>query len=180
MFRRSAVAASVFALGLIVAPSLQAQAPLTGPSCNAGAGSVCDHLLTAVVPTLVNLTLENSQTNLGSITALQFDSTQYVAGPRFDSRGNVAYTVSIEATTATFGPTGNKNAGDVRYLVVPAATGCGATTGFNAVGVAPSTLYSGARGSAPRQQLCFNVLWNYATDEPGNYDLPLDLTITAP
>lgn len=180
MFRRSAIAAGVFALGLMVAPSVQAQAPLTGPSCNGTSGSVCVHTLRAVVPTLVNLTLENNETNLGSITALQFDSTQFVAGPLFDSRGNVAYTVSIEATTATFGPTGNKNAGDVRYLVVPATTGCGATTGFTAVAVAPSTLYSGARGSAPRQQLCFNVQWNYATDEPGNYDLPLDLTIAAP
>ncbi len=179
MIRRFSFAAGLFALGLGVAPEASAQ-PLAGPSCTIATN--CVHTLNASVPTLVNLTLENAATNLGSITATSFDNGQRIDGPRFEARANRSYAVTLASASALFSGSGNpaKVAGDVRYAVVTSAAGCGTAGAFAAMTTSAVGIYSGAAGLSPRQQLCFNIAWNYASDTPGTYTLPLNLSVTAP
>jgi hypothetical protein len=172
------------AVALVGATALANRAdaqPLTGPSCTIATN--CGHQLTATVPTLVNLTLENATTSLGSITANEFDNGQRIAGPRFEARANRSYSVTLVAASPTFTGTGNpsKAAGDVRYAVVAASAGCGAAGAYTSVPTAAAVgIYSGTAGLSPRQQLCFDIRWNYSSDVPGSYALPLNLSVSAP
>ncbi len=177
MFRRFSVVAGAMALAAVTAPSVSAQ-PLSGPSCST-TSAACVHTLTATVPTLVNLTLENATTAIGAVDAASFDAPQRVQGPQFEARANVAYTVLIASQNGTFGPE-TKSVGDVRYVAVPNATACSAAAGFTALSATATSIYSGARGASPRQRLCFDITWNYETDGPGAYNLPMNLTVTAP
>ncbi len=179
MIRRSAFAASLFALAFVVVPDAGAQ-PLSGPTCTIGTN--CVHTLNASVPTLVNLTLENAATNLGAITAANFDDGQLIDGPRFEARANRTYAVTLASASALFTGSGNaaKAAGDVRYAVVTSAAGCGTAGTFAAVTTSAVSIFSGLAGLSPRQQLCFNIVWRYASDAPGTYALPLNLSVTAP
>jgi len=179
MIRRFSFAASLLVLGLVIAPEASAQ-PLAGPSCTIATN--CVHTLNASVPTLVNLTLENAATNLGAITAANFDNGQLIAGPRFEAKANRSYAVTLASASATFSGSGNaaKAAGDVRYAVVTSAAGCGTAGAYAAVTTSAVGIYSGSAGLSPRQQLCFNIAWNYASDTPGTYALPLNLSVTAP
>ena len=172
------------AVALVGAAALGTRAeaqPLTGPSCTIGTN--CGHQLTATVPTLVNLTLENASTNLGAITANEFDNGQQIAGPRFEARANRTYSVTLVAASPTFTGTGNtsKAAGDVRFAVVAASAGCGAAGAYTAIPTAAAVgIFAGTAGLSPRQQLCFDIVWNYASDVPGTYELPLNLSVSAP
>jgi hypothetical protein len=179
MTRRFLFAAGAFVLGLAVAPEVQAQ-PLAGPTCTVG-GS-CGHTLNATVPTLVRLTLENATTALGTLTETEFDNGQTIAGPRFEARANRAYNVTLASASGTWGGTGNpaKLAGDVGYAVVTSAAGCGTAGAYTALSTTAANIFSGTAGLSVRQQLCFDITWNYASDAPGTYDLPLNLTVTAP
>ncbi len=182
MFRRLSVVAGVFTLGLVLSSNASAQA-LTGPSCSAG-GAACGHTLNAVVPTLVTLTLENATTALGNITAAQFDNGQQVAGPLFDVKANRGYSITLASVNATFTANGGanaaKSAGDVRWARVTGAAGCGSAGAYAAVSTTAVGVYTGTAGTAPRQQLCFDIVWNYASDTPGNYSLPLNVSVSAP
>lgn len=173
MFPRFSFVAGAMALGLVFAPSLRAQA------VTCGLGQVCAHELRAVVPTLVNLTVENNATVLGSITTAQFDNGQLIAGPSFETRANTAHQVWIRATAGNFaGQT--KSSSDVEYLVVPNATGCAGAAGFTPLSTVAASIFSNGAGRSALQSLCFSIDWDYATDAPGNYNLPLELTVTAP
>ncbi len=172
MFPRSSLVAGAMALGLMFAPSLSAQA------VNCGLGQVCGHTLNAVVPTLVNLTVESPSTSLGSITTAQFDGGQLVTGPSFETRANTAHRVWLRAATATF--TGQpKLASDVSFAAVTDAAGCGAAS-YAALSSTAVSIFGNGAGRSDLQRLCFSITWDYETDAPGNYDLPLELTVTAP
>lgn len=180
MTRSLYFAAAAFVAGVAFAPSAQAQ-PLAGPSCTVGTS--CEHELLATVPVLVNLRLQNGSTNLGAITAADFDNGQRIAGPLFEARANRSYSVTLVAGAATFSGTGNsaKAAGDVRYAVVTEAAGCSAAGAYAPVPTAAAAgIFAGNAGLSARQQLCFDIVWNYASDVPGTYELPLNLSVTAP
>jgi hypothetical protein len=182
MFRRLSVVASVLTLGLVLSAEAGAQ-PLGGPSCSAGGGA-CGHTLNATVPTLVTLTLESNATALGSITAAQFDNGQQIAGPLFDVKANRGYSITLASANATFtagvGANAAKSAGDVRWARVASAAGCSTAGAYAAVSTTAVGVYTGTAGTAPRQQLCFDILWNYASDTPGTYTLPLNVSVSAP
>ncbi len=180
MTRIPFLAAAALVAGVAFAPTVQAQ-PLAGPSCTIGTN--CGHTLEATVPVLVNLRLQNATTNLGAITADDFDNGQRIAGPLFEARANRPYSVTLVAANPTFGGTGNpsKAAGNVRYAVVTEAAGCSAAGAYAAVPTAAAAgIFSGNAGLSARQQLCFDIVWNYASDAPGTYNLPLNLSVTAP
>jgi len=180
MTRSLYLAAAAFVASVAFAPAAHTQA-LAGPSCTVGTN--CDHELQATVPVLVNLRLQNGSTNLGAITATDFDNGQRIAGPRFEARANRSYSVTLVAAAATFGGGGNpaKAAGDVRYAVVTEAAGCGTASAYAPVPTAAAAgIFSGNAGLSARQQLCFDIVWNYASDAPGSYELPLFLSVTAP
>jgi hypothetical protein len=181
MTRLSFLTAALVAAALATAPAVATAQPLSGPSCTTS--TTCAHTLSATVPTLVNLTLENAATSLGTITAAQFDNGQRVDGPRFEARANRTYSVTLVAASPTFSGSGNaaKSAGDVRFAVVTSAAGCSAAGAFTPVPTAAAAgIFSGGAGLSARQQLCFNIVWNYETDAPGTYDLGLNLNVTAP
>ncbi len=182
MFRRLSVVAGVFTLGLVLSAEAGAQ-PLSGPSCSVG-GAACAHTLNANVPTLVTLTLENAITNLGTITAAHYNSGQQINGPLFEARANRTYSVSVASTNANFtagtGANAAKSAGDARWARVTAAAGCSSATSYTAVSTTAALIYSGTAGTSPRQQLCFDIVWNYASDTPGSYELPLNVSVSAP
>lgn len=180
MIRSSFLAAVAVVASAAFAPEAQAQA-LTGPSCTIGTN--CAHTLEATVPVLVNLQLQNTTTNLGAITTEDFDNGQRIAGPLFEARANRSYSVTLVAASPTFGGDGNpaKQAGDVRFAVVTELAGCSAAGAYAAVPTAAAAgIYTGSAGLSPRQQLCFDIVWNYASDAPGTYNLPLNLSVTAP
>ncbi len=179
MFKRFSFVAGAMALGLVFAPSLSAQV-LTGTvTCTVGAG--CGHELRANVPQLVNLTLENATTNIPPVGNAEFDAPQLFAGPQFQTRGNIAHEVSIRATSAQFTTTAAstvKDADDVAYAVVASAAGCGGVA-YAPLSTAATEIFDFGRGRSPIQRLCFRITWDYANDGPGDYSLPLDLTIAA-
>ncbi len=180
MSRRSLFAATAMVAAFALAPEAGAQA-LSGPSCTVGTN--CVHTLSGTVPVLVNLTLENASTALGSVTAEMFDGGQLVDGPRFEVRANRSYNVTLTAASATFSGGGNdsKPASDVQFVRVTDAAGCSGATGFAALSSSTAaTIFSGSAGLSPRQRLCFNIAWDYDTDGPGSYNLPLNLSVTAP
>jgi len=180
MTRSTFLAAAAIVAGVAFTPAAHAQA-LTGPSCTVGTN--CAHSLEATVPVLVNLRLQNTTTNLGAITAAAFESGQRIAGPLFEARANRSYSVTLVAANPTFGGTGNpaKPAGDVRFAVVTEAAGCTAAGAYAAVPTAAAAgIFAGNAGLSARQQLCFDIAWNYASDAPGTYNLPLNLSVTAP
>lgn len=180
MTRIPLLAAAVLAAGVAFAPAAHAQ-PLAGPTCTVGTN--CDHQLQATVPVLVNLRLQSGSTNLGAITAADFDNGQRIAGPLFEARANRSYSVTLVAATPTFAGSGNpaKAAGDVRFAVVTEAAGCSTASAYAPVPTAAAAgIFAGGAGLSARQQLCFDVVWNYASDAPGSYELPLNLSVTAP
>lgn len=179
MTRRIFHMAGALALVAVLAPQAQAQ-PLSGPSCTVGTN--CVHTLNATVPTLVQLTLENAATALGTLSQSEFDLGQTIAGPRFEARANRSYNVTLAAASANWTGTGNaaKAAGDVGFAVVTSAAGCGTAGAYAALSTTAANIYAGTAGLSPRQQLCFDIAWNYATDVPGTYSLPLNLSVTAP
>jgi hypothetical protein len=182
MFRRLSVVAGVFTLGLVLSADAGAQA-LTGPTCSAG-GPACGHTLNATVPTLVTLTLENNATALGNITAAHFDNGQQVAGPLFDVKANRGYSITLASVNAAFTATGGanaaKSAGDARWARTTAAAGCASPGAYTPITTTAVGVYTGTAGNAPRQQLCFDIVWNYASDTPGGYTLPLNVSVSAP
>ena len=181
MPRLSFLAAALAATTLVALPATASAQALSGPSCTLA--TTCNHTLNATVPVLVNLTLENAATALGTITAEHFDDGQRIDGPRFEAKANRSYAVTLVAAAATFTSTGNpaKAAGDVRYAVVPSAAGCASAGAYAPVPTATAaSIFSGNAGLSVRQQLCFDIVWNYASDAPGSYDLGLNLNVTAP
>jgi hypothetical protein len=180
MSRHALFAGAALVAAFAFAPTASAQ-PLTGPSCTVG--SNCVHTLSGTVPVLVNLTLESPSTAIGAVTAAQFDNGQLLDGPRFEVRANRGYNVTLTAAAATFSGGGNnaKAASDVRWVRVTDAAGCAGATGFAALSnTTAATIFTGSAGLSPRQRLCFNIAWNYGTDGPGAYTLPLNLTVAAP
>jgi hypothetical protein len=180
MSRNTLFAGVALVAAVAFAPSLSAQA-LSGPSCTPTLGP-CVHTLNANVPELINLTLERPATDLGTIGASQFDLGQRIAGPLFEVKANRGYDVLLTAGLATFSGTGNpaKPATDVQFARVLGGA-CAGATGFAALSSSTSaTIFSGTAGLSPRQQLCFNIAWDYADDGPGTYSLPLNLSVVAP
>jgi len=180
MTRTMYLAAAAFVAGVAFAPAAHTQA-LSGPSCTVGTN--CVHELQGTVPVLVNLQLQNGSTNLGAITTTDFDDGQRIAGPLFEARANRSYSVTLVAAAATFSGSGNpaKAAGDVSFAVVTEAAGCSTASAYAPIPTAAAAgIYSGSAGLSPRQQLCFDIVWNYASDAPGTYELPLHLSVTAP
>ena len=185
MTRRFLFAASVLVLGTLSASALEAQ-PFSCAVTGTGSAGACSltHRLNGNVPTLVELEMNTDVTNFTAPTITNFGAgnEQLVTGPELSVRANRGWAVTIQAATANFStaPSGvTKPAGDVGFGIVNAGAACsGATFAALSNGTA-SALFGGGAGNTARQ-LCFEILWNLGNDAPGNYELGMNLSLSAP
>ena len=143
-------------------------------------GASCTITVQMPVSDVLRLTLSVVTTSLG--TPVDADYTAgfiAAAGPTATAKANRAFTVSVDATSATFGYSGsftnpNKPASHLTW-----ATTAGGPFTRNA-GTA-ATLASGSSGTAgTAQAIFFRTLVTYAADPPGSYSLTVRYTLSAP
>jgi hypothetical protein len=126
----------------------------------------------ATVSTVASLTLNTPATSI-NVTANDFTTGSNTAGgPDLTVAANTAWSVSVHGPANWTGPTGtNKSVAD---LQISSAS----TTVI--VGTAAAPLVSGSAGPSTSTATSLQTQWAYATDPPGNYQIQLTFTLTAP
>lgn len=161
----------------------------------------CDvnNTASATVQHVLRLTLGSTTTSLGTIGETAFDSTAaavdengwpWALGPTLSAKGNRPYNVYIRAGAAawtfvaggTFTGTSvttdpNKPSSDLAVLLAPSGTVAAQSTGFAALSTTDVAFITQAAGSVQNRQIQYRAAWNYATDVPGTYSIPVVYTI---
>ena len=146
-----------------------------------------------IVP-VAQLLLTAGSTNIsgaaGGVTAAGYESGLgtgiVITGPSFTVKSNKGVNVTLVNAPAFTSP-GAKSAADVDISVAPGIGTCGITWAALSTQplpvqlTTPRSLLNSPTGSAGvSSQLCFRVRWRWSTDGPGNYSLPLTISVTAP
>jgi hypothetical protein len=148
--------------------------PTTGPS-----GCLVTNTVSASVPIVARLVLSAAATTLTSPTAADFGTTAGVSDGNavtLTVRANAAYRITAStAATSWTGPTGTtKPVGDLRL----------STDNFGTTSVLTGAGVQIASGAAPTAganiQIGYNVRYDWTTDLPGGYSLPVRYTLTSP
>lgn len=169
------------AMSAILAGTAQAQATVncTGTTTTGPTGCQIINTVSASVPIVARMVLSSATTTLTAPTAADFGTTTGVSDASAVSltiRANAAYRITASTAAANWtGPTGTTKAiGDLRLSTDNFAT----QSALTAAGVQI------ASGSAPTAgttlQVGYNVLYNWTTDLPGAYTLPVRYTLTSP
>ncbi len=194
---RPAFAFSGVALALCVAStSAVAQASCGVRALGAGQTLSCTATTSAsmtVVP-VAQLVLTSASTNIagaaGGVTVASYDAGLttgiVVLGPAFTVSSNKGVNVTL-VNARTFTSPAFKSADDVDISIAAGAGTCGSTwTTLSRLPVPsqqanPLSLMNSATGAGGvTNQLCFRVRWSWTVDGPGNYTLPLTISVTAP
>jgi hypothetical protein len=152
-------------------------------TCNSSsetASGVCSFnaTLSAIIPYMAQLSSSASTTSLGTLDRTTLAAGSLVtSGPTVTAVANFAWSVSIKAGATAWSFTGasadpQKPAADLRWRV-----GTGA---YAALSTAGAQVTSGAAGSSSSVTLTFSTLWPWASSPPGDYSVPVTLTLTAP
>jgi hypothetical protein len=134
-------------------------------------------------PEVYSLTLSATTTSVPSLSAADFSAGRRdVTGPILTIKANSAYRVTVQAALPTWQYTGSaanpaKPASDLLWARSAAGP-------FQS-SVAAVTLWPSAGTSAPPTNgqivaLFYRTLWQWTTSPPGNYALPVNLTLTSP
>lgn len=173
----------MLAIGAVVA-LVSANPASAQLSCSASGCSV-SNTASVQVGTKVRLTISSNATALTVPTIADFDNAAGVLdnGPALTVKANRPWTVKISANTAAWGYVDSFTLGGAAP-VKPAAdllwsttSGSGYVAASNAT---PATVFNGNGTSGTSQNVYYQVMWNSATDKPGDYSLQLDYTITTP
>jgi hypothetical protein len=161
------------AFGAALAPTAvpaTAQCSVTGTG--AAGASTLPFDLRAIVSTVASLTLSTPATRI-NVTANDFATGSNTSGgPDLTVAANTAWSVSVHGPANWNGPTGtNKSVGDI--LISAASTTV-------IVGTAAAPLVSGSAGPSTSTATSLQTQWAFATDPPGNYQIQLTFTLTAP
>lgn len=152
-------------------------------SCNSSSESATgscsfNAALSAIIPYMAQLTSSASETSLGTLDRTTLAAGSLVtSGPTVTAVANFAWSVSIKAGATVWSFTGAstnpaKPAGDLGWRV-----GTGAYAALSSAG---AQVTSGDAGSSSSVTLTFSTLWPWASSPPGDYTLPVTLTLTAP
>ncbi len=134
-------------------------------------------------PNVVSLAISTSSTTIPAVTA-QVLSTGFadVAGPTITVRANAPYRVSIQSASPTWnyaGPATNpqKPASDLRWSA--SAGGPWVSSATSATLWPTSSLVAPAT-SGQSLSLFYRSLWTWTANPPGNYSIPVNITLTSP
>lgn len=172
----------VASLLLFHTPALAAQGTCTvggrtGGNCTIG--GTATHAITLTISRAVRLELSASSVDLAAATGAQFDAGfGQTAGPTLTVKSNAPWALSVRATQATWTASG----GTAR-LAKPSSDLLAANSPlgpFLALSTTPVTLASGAVGTSTVLPLTFRVAYAWLLDTPGDYSIPIQLTITSP
>ncbi|MGH7644986.1 MAG: hypothetical protein ACREMR_05315 [Gemmatimonadales bacterium] len=173
MRRTHALGIGVAAALVLLAPAAQAQ------SCSGNPCSV-DNLVQVNVPTILRLTLSATTTVLPAATEADFDAgSQDAAGPAATVKSNRPWNLQINGQAATWtganGGRANKPVGDLQWSRTGGAPFTASTTTATDVFGAPQSA-----GGSQVTSFTYRVLWSYTADTPGDYELTVRYTVTAP
>jgi len=169
------------AMSAVLAGTAQAQVTqnCTGTTTPGPTGCQVVNTVSASVPIVARLVLSSATTTLTAPTAADFGTTAGVADASavaLTVRANAAYRITAStAATSWTGPTGSTKAiGDLRlstdnFATLSALTSAGVQIASGAAPTAGNTI-----------QIGYNVLYNWTTDLPGGYSLPVRYTLTSP
>jgi hypothetical protein len=151
----------------------------------AGIGS-CNTTNTAsvTVPVLVKLDMTSSTTSLTAPSGAQIDAGATIAdaGPSFTIKANRAWTLKLKSLNATnWTYTGS----DLGVKPISDLTWSSASNGtFVPITSSDVTFTSGSKSSGVAAQIHFQTIWasgmGLASNAPGQYDLPIQFTLSAP
>lgn len=151
--------------------------------CNGGPSCSIVVTLQLPRPELYSLTLSSVTTQVPALSAADFTAGRRdVTGPTLTIKANAAYRVTVQAALTAWqynGTGGNpaKPASDLlwgRTASGPFQSSASAATLWPSVGTsAPPT-------SGQAVALFYRTLWQWTTSPPGNYALPVNLTLTSP
>ncbi|MGH9258669.1 MAG: hypothetical protein ACRD08_02045 [Acidimicrobiales bacterium] len=158
---------------LLLAPGANAQS-CTGNPCSV------DNLVQVNVPTILRLTLSAATTVLPQPGETEFSAGfQDAAGPSATVRANRPWNLQVNGQAATWtgsnGGRANKPVGDLQWSTTGGAPFAAlTTTAANVFGT------SQAAGGNQVTNFTYHVLWSYTPDTPGDYELTVRYTVTAP
>ena len=169
------------AMSAVLAGTAHAQVTVncTGTTTTGPTGCQAVNTVSAAVPFVARLALSAAATTLTAPTATDFGTTAGVTNANaitLSVRANSAYRVTASTAAATWvGPTGStKPVGDLRLSTDNFATSVVLTTAGVQI----------ASGTAPTAtaslQIGYNVVYNWTSDLPGTYQLPIRYTLTSP
>jgi len=148
-------------------------------SCSGNPCSV-NNLVQVNVPTILRLSLSAATTVLPAATEANFDAGfQDAAGPTATVKSNRPWNLQVNAQAATWtgtnGGRANKPAGDLQW-----STSGGAP--FTALTTTAVNMYGASQGAGGNQatNVTHRVLWSYTDDTPGDYEITVVYTVTAP
>ncbi|HUQ99725.1 MAG TPA: hypothetical protein VM166_09745 [Gemmatimonadaceae bacterium] len=154
-------------------------------SCASSAGS-CTTTNTAsvTVGTMVKLDLGSATTALTAPTPAQIEAGATIAnaGPTFAIKANKGWTLKIKSLnptnwTYTGSDAGVKSISDLLWSNALAGT-------YAPITASDVTFSSGAKTSGTNQAIYFETVWAagmaLASNAPGQYDLPIQFTLSAP
>jgi hypothetical protein len=151
-----------------------AAAPAQAQCSVAPTGGSCTvpHDLRANVNTVASLSIDQPSTTI-NVTAADFAAgSKNTIGPVLTVAANTAWTLSVHGPANWTGPTGtSKPVGDIGFV---------RPVGTLIVGTSAASLANGNAGPATLTATSMVTTWSYATDRPGNYDITLTFTLTAP
>lgn len=168
------------AAGALAVPSLsEAQCSVNGAPASCGAaGNV-----SMIAGRVVRLQLSTSSTALTAPTTADFDAGfNATTGPTLTVSANAAWRLHLRASSAVWTATNtspgapariNKPAGDLNWSTAPGGP-------FAALTTSDASLVTGAATANNATTLYFRTLYDWTLDTPGNYSLPVVLTLTSP
>ncbi len=181
--RRAAVRLAPLALLLAlmtspVASSAQGTCRFNGAGTCAVTGDVTSSI-SIVVSRAVLMSLSSSGIALDPPAPAAFDAGfGETVGPTVSLRANTTWSLSVHTTQALWtgsGPTAraDKPATDLQWGLVAGGT-------FTDVTTTDATIQVGTATAGTDLPLYFRVKYAWLLDTPGNYSIPVQLTITAP
>ena len=164
--------AAAFAL---VASTAQAQTVAT----TANPGSVTTYA-TVTVPTILNLSINDTSTSIASPVQADFDNGFQDAASTVIAtvKSNKAWSLTIKGGAANWTGTGGASATKVVADLHWSITGPGAGTAMTTSAVSIASSATGTAGS--NTTVNYRIIWSYATDTPGTYTIPVIFTAAAP
>lgn len=170
---------------MIISALASAAAAQTTPCTANGVPGTCNRTgtVTMTAGRVVLLQMNPTSTALTPPTPADFDAGfNATTGPTFTVSANAAFTLSMRSG-ATFWTATNtspgaparttKPAGDLQWSKV-------STGPFNALTTSDISLTTGAATASNVTTLYFQTLYDWLLDTPGNYSLPVVLTLTSP
>jgi hypothetical protein len=137
---------------------------------------------TVTIPKMAVISVSTSTTSAAATASDVELGYQNVGGPTITVKANTAWTAQLAAGAAVWSavntdPTTpartNKPAGDLQYTV----NGAGS---YVSLSTAAAQLGTGSRTTGTNYVLAYKILYDVTRDTPGQYTLPVVLTVIAP